>query len=53
MSDTLVFHWNIRGYHANYAELLKLTQTYNPMVVGLQETLLALYKPNLLSEYKA
>ena len=53
MSDTLVLQWNIRGYRANYAELLKLTQTYNPMVVCLQETLLGLYKPTFPSGYKA
>jgi hypothetical protein len=53
MSDTLALQWNIRGYRANYADLLKLIQTYSPMVVCLQETLLGLNTPTPPSGYAA
>jgi len=35
-----IIQWNIRGYRANYGELINLLRTYTPQCVCLQETLL-------------
>jgi len=35
-----ILQWNIRGYRANYGELINILRTYTPQCVCLQETLL-------------
>ena len=35
-----IFQWNLRGFRANYEELVLLSKQYKPAVIALQETLL-------------
>ena len=35
-----IVQWNLRGFRANYEELVLLSKQYKPAVIALQETLL-------------
>ena len=39
-SSSNVIQWNCRGFRVNYNELKLLTQSFNPIVIALQETYL-------------
>lgn len=50
---SLAIQWNMRGYRANYGELVGLLRDFTPMVICLQETILGAHIPSPPNSYKA
>ena len=38
MVSSHLIQWNCRGFKCNFSELKLLTQSFNPLVIALQET---------------